>query len=62
MNLKLLKLKKNKEVMQQPQEEAVPQQRPKIDDKTQEWIDNNKSWFGKVKGMTALLMIFITTL
>ena len=45
---------KKEQIMQQPQEEAVtPQQRPPIDDKTQEWIDNNKSWFGKVKGMTA---------
>jgi len=35
------------------QQQPVPQQRPPIDEKTQDWIDNNKSWFGKVKGMTA---------
>ena len=45
---------KKEQIMQQPQEEAIaPQQRPPIDEKTQEWIDTNKSWFGKVKGMTA---------
>jgi len=41
--------KQETENIQQP----VPQQRPPIDEKTQDWIDNNKSWFGKVKGMTA---------
>ena len=39
--------------VQKSEEQPVPQQRPPIDEKTQEWIDNNKSWFGKVKGMTA---------
>lgn len=37
----------------QPQQYTQPQQRPEIDEKTQEWIEKNKSWFGKVRGMTA---------
>ena len=51
-DLKASQTKKESDV-QKSEEQPVPQQRPPIDEKTQEWIDNNKSWFGKVKGMTA---------
>lgn len=56
MDLKTSQTKEKpvEETKQQPQQQYIqPQQRPEIDEKTQEWIEKNKSWFGKVRGMTA---------